>query len=79
MRLLKFGHTKELNKLIKIWPIRLSVQWVPGTLSPGAKRLVREADHSPPPSDEVKNVQSFTSTPPYVFMRWYLVKTRDNF
>jgi hypothetical protein len=27
-----------------------SIQWVPGVLSPGVKRPVREADHSPPTS-----------------------------
>jgi len=29
----------------------------------------READHSPPPSDEVNNAWSYVSTPQYVFMR----------
>jgi hypothetical protein len=31
---------------------------------PGGKRPGREADHSPPSSAEVKNVWSYTSTPP---------------
>jgi hypothetical protein len=31
---------------------------------PGVKRPGREADHSPPTSAEVKNVLSYTSTPP---------------
>jgi hypothetical protein len=31
-----------------------SSQWVPGALSLGVKRPVREADHSPPSSPEVK-------------------------
>jgi hypothetical protein len=31
---------------------------------PGVKRPRREADHSPPPSAEVKNAWSYTSTPP---------------
>jgi len=35
-----------------------------------------EADHSPPSSAEVKNAWSYTSTPPYVFMAWCLVKYR---
>jgi hypothetical protein len=30
------------------------IQWVPGALSLGVKRPGREADHSPPPSAEVK-------------------------
>jgi hypothetical protein len=37
----------------------------------------READHSAPSSAEVKNAWSYTSTPQYVFMAWYLVKHRD--
>jgi hypothetical protein len=41
-----------------------SYPWVPGALSLGVKQLVREADHSPPSSAEVKNVWSYTSTPP---------------
>jgi len=31
---------------------------------PGLKQLEREADNSPPFSAEVKNVWSYTSTPP---------------
>jgi hypothetical protein len=44
------------------------IQWVPGALSPGVKRQGREADHSPPPSAEVKKMWIYTSTPPYAFM-----------
>jgi hypothetical protein len=33
-------------------------------LSPGEMRPGREADHSPPPSAEVKNMWRNTSTPP---------------
>jgi len=32
------------------------------------KRLRHEAEHSPECSIEVKNAQSFTSTPPYILM-----------
>jgi len=42
-------------------------QWVPEALAPGIKRAEHEADHSPQPSVEVKNMWSYTSTPPYVF------------
>jgi hypothetical protein len=38
------------------------IQWVPGVLSLVVKRPGREADHSPPPSAEVNNVWSYTST-----------------
>jgi hypothetical protein len=41
----------------------------------GVKWTGREA----PPTDEVKNAWSYISTPPYVFMAWYLVQQRDNF
>jgi hypothetical protein len=33
---------------------RPPIQWVPGALSLGVKRPMREADHSPPSSAEVK-------------------------
>jgi hypothetical protein len=45
----------------------------------GVKLPGRESDHSPPSIAEFKNVWSYTSTPPYVFMAWYLVKQRENF
>jgi hypothetical protein len=35
-------------------PTQPHIQWVPGALSLGVKRPWREADHSPPPSAEVK-------------------------
>jgi hypothetical protein len=38
-----------------------------------------KADHSPPSSTEVKNACGYTSTLPYVFMVWYLIKHRYNF
>jgi hypothetical protein len=45
-------------------PTQRPIQWVPGVLSVGVKRPVREADHSPPFSAEAKNAWSYTSTPP---------------
>jgi hypothetical protein len=50
-----------------------------GGNSPRVKMLGREADHSPLSSAEFKNAWSCTSTPPYIFMAWYLFKHRDNF
>jgi hypothetical protein len=35
-------------------PTQPPIQWVPGALSLGVKRLGREAEHSPPTSAEVK-------------------------
>jgi hypothetical protein len=49
------------------------------TLSLGVKQPGHAIDHSLPSSAEVKNVWSYTFTPPYLFMVWYLVKHRDNF
>jgi hypothetical protein len=45
----------------------------------GSKAARCEADHSPPSSAEVKNSWSYTSTPQYVFVAWFLVKHRNNF
>jgi len=36
---------------------------VPGTLSPVVKQLERKAEHSLPPSADVKSTWSYTSTP----------------
>jgi hypothetical protein len=35
---------------------------------PGIKRPGHKADHSPPTSAEVKKIQIYKYTPPYVFM-----------
>jgi hypothetical protein len=48
------------------------IEWIPGALSLEVKQLRCEADHSLPSSPEVKNAWSFISTPPYIFMVWYL-------
>jgi hypothetical protein len=45
-------------------PTQPPIQWVPGALSVGVKRLGREADGSPLSSAEVKNAWFYTSTPP---------------
>jgi hypothetical protein len=45
-------------------PTQPPIQWVSRALSLGVKWPGREADHSPPSSAEVKNVWSYTSTPP---------------
>jgi hypothetical protein len=47
------------------------------TQLPGALSLECEADHSPPSRLEVKNAWRYTSTPPYIFMAWCLIKHRD--
>jgi hypothetical protein len=45
-------------------PTQPPIQGVPGALSLGVKLPVRETDHSPPASAEVKNEWKYTSTPP---------------
>jgi hypothetical protein len=53
----------------RLWgPSNFLSKRVPGSLSPGVKLLRREADHSPPPSAEVKKVLIYTSTALYTFM-----------
>jgi hypothetical protein len=48
----------------RLWgPHQPPIQWVPGALSPGAKRPGREVDHSPPNSAEVKKMWIYTSIP----------------
>jgi len=53
-------------------------QWVSGTLTWGVKQPGREADRSPLPSTEVKNAWNYSSTSPYVFMAWCLIKYRSS-
>jgi hypothetical protein len=60
-------------------PTQPPAEWVLGILSPGVKRPERESDHSHLSRADVKNARSYTCTPQYVFMAWYLVKHRDNF
>jgi hypothetical protein len=45
-----------------------------GSSSLRVKRSGRETDHSPPSGAEVKNAWSYTSTHPYVFTAWCLIK-----
>jgi hypothetical protein len=44
------------------------IKWVPVVLSLAVKWPDREADYSPPPTANVMNAWSYTSTPLYVFM-----------
>jgi hypothetical protein len=60
-------------------PTQPPIQWVPATLSPGAKRPGREADHSPPSSAEVKNAWNYTSTPHTPSRCSAQLKHRSNF
>jgi hypothetical protein len=60
-------------------PTQPPIQWVLGVLSLEVQQPGREADRSPSSSVEVKNAWMYTSTHPYVFMAWCLIKHRDNF
>jgi len=44
-------------------PTQPPIQWVPGAPSPGVKRSVREANHTPLSGAEVNNAWSYTSAP----------------
>jgi hypothetical protein len=59
------------------WAHQHRIKWVPGALFPRVKQPGPEADHSPPPSAEVKNAWSYTSTHQYVFIPWCLAKHSD--
>jgi len=54
------------------------MKWVPGAHSPEVQRPVCKADHTMPPSVQVKSMWSYTTPPPYTFMAWCLMKRRDN-
>jgi hypothetical protein len=45
-------------------PTQPPIQWVPGAFPLVVKRPGREADHSPPSSDEVNNAWRYTSDSP---------------
>jgi hypothetical protein len=50
-----------------------------GGSSARLKQSERKAVQSSPPSADVKKEWSYTSTPPYAFMAWCLVKFKDKF
>jgi len=50
-----------------------------GDSSSDIKQPGREADHLLRSSAKVKNTYICTSSPPYAFMAWRLIKHRDNF
>jgi hypothetical protein len=79
------AHCKNLPTLLHVSCIKMlcttydgcykpCIQWIVGALSLGVDWPECEDDHPCPTSAEVKNVWSYTSTPPYVFMAWCLVK-----
>jgi hypothetical protein len=60
-------------------PTQPPIQWVAGALSLGVKRSGREADHSPPPSAEVKGwVELYLHFPNTSSWRGAHLKHKDN-
>jgi hypothetical protein len=55
-------------------PTNPLIELISGAAVPPLKRPGREANHSPSSNAEIKNVLSYTSTPPYVFMVWCSIK-----
>jgi hypothetical protein len=66
----------ELSSCFAFLPTEPPIRWVPAALSLGVKWPGREADHTPPSSDEIKNVWSYISTPQYAFVLWCSVKAK---
>jgi len=59
-------------------PTQPPIQRTTGGSFPEGKRSVREPEHTPTSSVEIKKMWSCTSTPQCVFMVWCLVNHRDN-
>jgi hypothetical protein len=51
---------------------------ISGAFYPAVKHQDHEADYSAPSNVEVMNAWSYTSTPPYDFVAWYVIKQGDN-
>jgi hypothetical protein len=49
-------------------PTQATIQRILGVVSPGVKLPEREADYSPPTSQDIKKIWIYTSTLPYAFM-----------
>jgi len=65
-RLFRFRQRQKFVSIVSkpaLGPIQPLNQWISGSFSLEAKWPGREDDHSPPPTGEVKNAWSYTSTP----------------
>jgi hypothetical protein len=50
----------------RLWgALKTPIQWIPGAITPGIKRLEHEAEHSPPTSVEVKKKRGSMHPLPY--------------
>jgi len=54
---------------LALGPTQTPIQWIPGFF-PGSKAVRRDADHSSPPSTEVKVSGTITLLPLYTFTSW---------
>lgn len=59
--------------LVLFGPTEIPIQWVELSVSPGAKGPWCQSDHSPPTISEAKKKWIYISTPPQVFMAWFLI------
>jgi hypothetical protein len=55
------------------------MQWVPGSLASGVKRLGREVNYFLRSSAELKNTWVYALNPPYLFIVSCFIQRRDNF
>jgi hypothetical protein len=83
---LEFDYRRELGIFLfttasrtTLGPTQPPIQWVPGALSLAVKRPVREADHSPPSSAEVKEFVELYLHSPIRLHGGAQLKHRDNF
>lgn len=53
-----------------VMPTQPPIEWVSGALFPGTKWVGCEAEYSPAPSGEFKNVWIYIPIIPYVFIAW---------
>jgi hypothetical protein len=53
----------SISSRLALVPSQPPIQWVPGALSWGVKQPGCEADHSPPTSAKVKNVDLYVHSP----------------
>jgi hypothetical protein len=61
-----------------LWDLQASYPKVTGECFPEVKLAGREADQSALSNAEIKDIWSYTSTLPYFFVVWCLIKYRDN-
>jgi hypothetical protein len=60
-------------------PSKPHIYWIWGPRFQGIKLLGTKTDRSPSYNAEAKNMWSYTSTCPYIFMTRYIIKHRNNF